>query len=116
MDQHAVIAVIGLTKDPLVWWSNFRGALQVHFLTKASSKLKSIRTLLEPTQPDEWQSYDENTRLRRFSQVQLLDDFTTPVTVVLVECRRQGSGIKMAIFRRLGRRVDLQRGNRMESS
>src|SRR5512142_2170847 len=28
MDQHAAIAVIGLTKDPLVWWSKFRGALQ----------------------------------------------------------------------------------------
>src|SRR3954462_15689740 len=35
---------------------------EVHFLTKAGSKLKSIRTLLEQTRPEQWQSYDENTR------------------------------------------------------
>ena len=34
------------------------------FLIKASPKLTSVRTLLEPTQPDQWQTYDENTRLR----------------------------------------------------
>jgi hypothetical protein len=62
---------------------------EVHFLTKAGSKLKSIRTLLAQTRADQWQSYDENTRLRRCRKVQLLDDFTTPVTVVLVECRRR---------------------------
>jgi hypothetical protein len=72
---------------------------QVHFLTKASSKLKSIRTLLEQTGPDQWQSYDENTRLRRFSHVQLLDDFTVPVTVVLVECRRRVKKMKKGRLR-----------------
>ena len=61
----------------------------VGFLIKASPKLTSIRTLLEPTEPDQWQTYDENTRPRWCSGVQWLDDFTTPVTVVLVECRRR---------------------------
>jgi Transposase DDE domain group 1 len=61
----------------------------VPFLTKAGRKLTSIRSLLERTSPDQWQSYDEDTRLRRCLRVRLLDDFTTPVTVVLVECRRR---------------------------
>jgi hypothetical protein len=61
----------------------------VGFLTKAGTKLRSIRTLLERTRPDQWQSYDEDTRLCRWNRVQLLDDFRTPVTVVLVECRRR---------------------------
>ena len=52
-------------------------------------KLVSIRTLLERTRPEQWQSYDEDTRLCRWNRVQLLDDFRTPVTVVLVECRRR---------------------------
>jgi hypothetical protein len=30
MDQHAALAMMGLTKDPLVWWSNFRGSLHIH--------------------------------------------------------------------------------------
>ncbi|HMB06945.1 MAG TPA: transposase [Isosphaeraceae bacterium] len=72
---------------------------KVGFLTKASGKLKSIRTLLEQTQPDEWQSYDENTRLRRYSQVRLLDDFATPVAVVLVECRRRVKKMKKGRLR-----------------
>src|SRR5512132_75633 len=59
------------------------------FLTKAGPKLLSIRTLLERTRPEQWQSYDEDTRLCRWNRVQLLDDFRTPVTVVLVECRRR---------------------------
>jgi hypothetical protein len=61
----------------------------VGFLTKAGTKLVSIRTLLEQTRPERWQSYDEDTRLCRWNRVQLLDDFRTPVTVVLVECRRR---------------------------
>ena len=61
----------------------------VGFLTKAGCKLVSVRTLLERTRPEQWQSYDEDTRLCRGNRVQLLDDFRTPVTVVLVECRRR---------------------------
>jgi hypothetical protein len=61
----------------------------VGFLTKAGCKLVSVRTLLERTRPEQWQSYDENTRLCRWNRVRLLDDFRTPVTVVLVECRRR---------------------------
>jgi DDE family transposase len=61
----------------------------VGFLTKGGTKLLSIRTLLERTRPEQWQSYDEDTRLCRWNRVQLLDDFRTPVTVVLVECRRR---------------------------
>jgi hypothetical protein len=61
----------------------------VGFLTKAGTKLLSIRTLLERTRPEQWQSYDEDTRLCRWNRVQLLDDFRTPVTAVLVECRRR---------------------------
>jgi Transposase DDE domain group 1 len=61
----------------------------VGFLTKAGTKLVSIRTLLERTRAEQWQSYDEDTRLCRWNQVRLLDDFRTPVTVVLVECRRR---------------------------
>jgi transposase len=72
---------------------------KIGILTKASGKLKSIRTLREQTQPDEWQSYNENTRLRRYSHVQLLDDFTTPVTVVLVECRRRVKKMKKGRLR-----------------
>lgn len=62
---------------------------RVSFLTKAGCKLTSIRSLLERTYPEQWQSYDEDTRLRRCLRVRLLDGFTTPVTVVLVECRRR---------------------------
>jgi hypothetical protein len=72
---------------------------EVHFLTKAGSKLKSIRTLLEQTRPEQWQSYDESTRLRRCGKVQLLDDFSTPVTVVLVECRRRIKKMKKGRLR-----------------
>jgi hypothetical protein len=72
---------------------------EIHFLTKASSKLVSIRTLIEQTRPDQWQSYDENTRLRRFSKVQVLDDVPTPVTVVLVECRRRTKKMKKGRLR-----------------
>ncbi len=61
----------------------------VGFLTKAGTKLLSIRTLLERTRPEQWQSYDEDTRLCRWNRVQLLDDFRTPVTAVLVEGRRR---------------------------
>jgi hypothetical protein len=61
----------------------------VGFLTKAGTQLVSIRTLLGRTRPEQWQSYDEDTRLCRWNRVQLLDDFRTPVTVVLVECRRR---------------------------
>jgi hypothetical protein len=61
----------------------------VGFLTKAGTKLLSIRTLLERTRPEQWQSYDEDTRLCRWNRVQLLDDFRTPVTAVLVKCRRR---------------------------
>jgi hypothetical protein len=62
---------------------------QVGFLTKAGTKLVSVRTLIERTRPERWQSYEEDTRLCRWNRVQLLDDFRTPVTVVLVECRRR---------------------------
>ena len=61
----------------------------VGFLTKAGCKLLSVRTLLGRTRPEQWQSYDEETRLCRWNRVRLLDDFRTPVTVVLVECRRR---------------------------
>jgi Transposase DDE domain group 1 len=61
----------------------------VGFLTKAGTKLRSVRTLRERTGPEQWQSYDETTRLCRWNRVQLLDDFRTPVTAVLVECRRR---------------------------
>lgn len=64
-------------------------AEHVGFLTKAGCKLVSVRTLLERTRPEQWQSYDEDTRLCRWNRVQLLDGFRTPVTVVLVECRRR---------------------------
>ena len=72
---------------------------EVHFLTKAGSKLKAIRTLLGQTRPEQWQSYDEYTRLRRCGKVQLLDDFPTPVTVVLVECRRRINKMKKGRLR-----------------
>src|SRR3954463_3910556 len=62
---------------------------RVSFLTKAGRKLVSIRSLIEQAQPCQWQTYDEETRLRRCLRVRLLDDFATPVTVVLVECRRR---------------------------
>jgi hypothetical protein len=61
----------------------------IGFLTKAGTKLRSVRTLLERTRPEQWQSYDEDTRLCRWNRVELLDNFRTPVTVVLVECRRR---------------------------
>jgi hypothetical protein len=61
----------------------------VGFLTKAGCKLVSVRTLLERTRPEQWQSYDEDSRLCRWDRVQLLDGYRTPVTVVLVECRRR---------------------------
>jgi DDE family transposase len=61
----------------------------VGFLIKAGTKLVSVRTLLERAQSAPWQSYDEDTRLCRWNRVPLLDDFRTPVTVVLVECRRR---------------------------
>src|SRR5512144_1836923 len=61
----------------------------VGFLTKAGTKLVSVRTLLGRTRPEQWQSYDEDTRLCRWNRVQLLDDFRTPVTAVLVEGRRR---------------------------
>jgi hypothetical protein len=61
----------------------------IGFLTKAGCKLVSVRTLLGRTRPEQWQSYDEDTRLCRWNRVQLLDDFRTPVTMVLVECRRR---------------------------
>jgi hypothetical protein len=61
----------------------------IGFLTKAGCKLVSVRSLLERTRPEQWQSYDETTRLCRWNRVQLLDDFRTPVTMVLVECRRR---------------------------
>jgi hypothetical protein len=61
----------------------------IGFLTKAGTKLRSVRTLPERTRPEQWQSYDEDTRLCRWNRVELLDNFRTPVTVVLVECRRR---------------------------
>jgi hypothetical protein len=67
---------------------------RISFLTKAGCKLMSIRSLVEQTQAWQWQSYDEETRLRRCLRVRLLDDFPTPVTVVLVECRRRVKKMK----------------------
>jgi hypothetical protein len=72
---------------------------RVPFLTKAGCKLASIRSLVEQTGPDQWQSYDEETRLRRCLRVRLLDDFRTPVTVVLVECRRRVKKMKKGRLR-----------------
>src|SRR5512144_226782 len=68
---------------------NLLTSQHVGFLTKAGTKLVSVRTLLGRTRPEQWQSDDEDTRLCRWNRVQLLDDFRTPVTVVLVECRRR---------------------------
>jgi hypothetical protein len=68
---------------------NLLTSQHIGFLTKAGPKLLSIRTLLERTRPEQWQSYDEDTRLCRWNRVRLLDDFRTPVTGVLVECRRR---------------------------
>ncbi len=68
---------------------NYLGQEGVPFLTKAGCKLASIRSLLERTYPEQWQSYDKDTRLRRCPKVRLLAGFTTPVTLVLVECRRR---------------------------
>jgi hypothetical protein len=68
---------------------NLLTSQHIGFLTKAGPKLLSIRTLLERTRPEQWQSYDEDTRLCRWNRVQLLDDFRTPVTAVLVEGRRR---------------------------
>ncbi len=70
-----------------VW--NFLASQPVGFLTKAGAKLLSIRPLLERTRPEQGHSYDEDTRLCRWNRVRLLDDFRTPVTVVLGECRRR---------------------------
>jgi Transposase DDE domain group 1 len=72
---------------------------KVHVLTKAGRRLKSIRTLLERTRADQWQSDDEDTRLRRCGQVQLRDDVPTPMTVVLVECRRRIKKMKKGRLR-----------------
>jgi hypothetical protein len=55
---------------------------RVSFLTKAGRKLVSIRSLIERTRP------------RRCLRVHLLDDIPTPVTVVLVECRRRVKKMK----------------------
>ncbi len=74
-------------------------AERVPFLTKAGRKLSSVGSLIEATQPWQWQGYDEETRLRRCLRVRLLDDFTTPVTVVLVECRRRVKKMKKGRLR-----------------
>src|SRR5512135_2659650 len=68
-------------------------------LTKAGCKPASIRSLLERTYAEQWRSYDEDTRLRRCLRVRLLDDFPTPVTVVLVECRRRIKKMKKGRLR-----------------
>src|SRR3954471_10885880 len=78
---------------------NLLVAEKIGFLIKAGTKLVSIRTRVEPTRDDQWQSYDETTRLRRFRKVQLLDDVPTPVTVVLVECRRRIKKMKKGRLR-----------------
>jgi hypothetical protein len=78
---------------------NLLVAEKIGFLIKAGTKLVSIRTLVEQTRDDQWQSYDETTRLRRFRKVQLLDDVPTPVTVVLVECRRRIKKMKKGRLR-----------------
>jgi hypothetical protein len=72
---------------------------QVPFLTKAGRKLASVGSLIDQAQPWQWQSYDEETRLRRCLRVRLLDDFRTPVTVVLVECRRRVKKMKKGRLR-----------------
>src|SRR3954447_23319410 len=72
---------------------------RVPFLTKAGRKLSSVGSLIEATQPWQWQGYDEETRLRRCLRVRLLNDFTTPVTVVLVECRRRVKKMKKGRLR-----------------
>ena len=68
---------------------NYLGSEHVGFLTKAGIKLVSVRTLVERTRAEQWQSYDQDTRLCRWNRVQLLDGYRTPVTAVLVECRRR---------------------------
>src|SRR3954447_4251370 len=78
---------------------NLLVAEEIGFLIKAGTKLVSIRRLVEQTRDDQWQSYDETTRLRRFRNVQLLDDVATPMTVVLVECRRRIKKMKKGRLR-----------------
>ncbi len=72
---------------------------RVPSLTKAGRKLASVGSLIEGTQPWRWQGYDEEARLRRCLRVRLLDDFRTPVTVVLVECRRRIEKMKKGRLR-----------------
>jgi len=72
---------------------------RVPFLTKAGRKLVSVRSLIDQTQPWQWQGYDEETRLRRCLRVRLLDDLRTPMTVVLVECRRRVKKMKKGRLR-----------------
>jgi hypothetical protein len=78
---------------------NLLVAEKIGFLIKAGTELVSIRTLAEQTRDDQWPSYDETTQLRRCRQVQLLDDVPTPVTVVLVECRRRIKKMKKGRLR-----------------
>ena len=78
---------------------NYLAEERLSFLTKAGCKLASVRTLVEQARPEQWQSYDEETRLRRCLRVRLLDDFRTPVTVVLVECRRRIKRMKKGRLR-----------------
>src|SRR3954471_12231966 len=78
---------------------NLLVAEEIGFLIKAGTKLVSIRTLVEQARDDQWQGYDETTRLRRFREVQLLADVPTPVTVVLVECRRRIKKMKKGRLR-----------------
>src|SRR5512135_2226449 len=57
MDQHAAIAVMGLTKDPPLRWSDFRGAVQrrlspsdratLRRITRGLPQLRTLRELME---------------------------------------------------------------------
>jgi hypothetical protein len=70
-----------------VW--NFLVSQHVGFLTKARAELVSVRMLIERTRAEPGQLYDEGVRLCRGNRVPPLDGSRTPVTVVLVECRRR---------------------------
>src|SRR5829696_7658393 len=78
--QWAVAFASGM----VVWQQLYRGSTSGQGVVKPALEALRQRIL-----PEQWQSYDEDTRLCRWNRVRLLDDFRTPVTVVLVECRRR---------------------------
>jgi hypothetical protein len=87
MPHLSLLRLDGSFRAAKVW--DLLVSQHIGFRTKAGTKLLSVRTLREQTRPEQWQSYDEDSRLCRRNRARLLDDFRTPVTVVLVEGRRR---------------------------